>query len=44
MPCGGAAAPAKRDRWLIYATVNNGEVLESDGVTAIEHRKSGSHY
>ncbi|HEY9803031.1 MAG TPA: diflavin flavoprotein [Leptolyngbyaceae cyanobacterium] len=32
------------DRRLIYAVVNKGEVLESNGVTAIEHRKSGSHY
>ncbi|MBW4554878.1 MAG: diflavin flavoprotein [Trichormus sp. ATA11-4-KO1] len=32
------------DRWLIYATVNKGEVLETIGVTAIQHRKSGSHY
>jgi flavorubredoxin/flavin reductase (DIM6/NTAB) family NADH-FMN oxidoreductase RutF len=36
MPCG--------DCWLIYATVDNGEVLELDGVTAIQHRRSGSHY
>lgn len=36
MPCG--------DCWLVYATVDNGEFLESDGVTAIQHRKSGSHY
>ncbi|MGB7441172.1 MAG: diflavin flavoprotein [Coleofasciculaceae cyanobacterium] len=32
------------DHWLIYAVVNNGEVLEQNGVTAIQHRKSGSHY
>lgn len=32
------------DRWLIYATVDKGEVLEPTGVTAIQHRKSGSHY
>jgi flavorubredoxin/flavin reductase (DIM6/NTAB) family NADH-FMN oxidoreductase RutF len=30
--------------WLIYATVDKGEVLESTGVSAIQHRKSGSHY
>ncbi|MDJ0619278.1 MAG: diflavin flavoprotein [Calothrix sp. MO_192.B10] len=30
--------------WLIYATVDQGEVLESTGVTAIQHRKSGSHW
>ena len=32
------------DHWLIYATVHAGDVLESVGVTAIQHRKSGSHY
>ncbi|WP_089090699.1 diflavin flavoprotein [Nodularia sp. NIES-3585] len=32
------------DRCLIYAIVDQGEVLENDGVTAVEHRKSGSHY
>ncbi len=32
------------DHWLVYATVNNGKVLEADGVTAVHHRKSGNHY
>ncbi|AFY48521.1 putative flavoprotein [Nostoc sp. PCC 7524] len=32
------------DRWLIYAVVDQGEVLENEGVTAIEHRKSGSYF
>ncbi len=32
------------DRWLIYAVVNNGEVFENDGLTALEYRKSGSYY
>ncbi|MBE9201330.1 MULTISPECIES: diflavin flavoprotein [unclassified Nodularia (in: cyanobacteria)] len=32
------------DRCIIYAIVEQGEVLEHDGVTAVEHRKSGSHY
>ena len=32
------------DRTLIYATVEQGEVLQSEGLTAIQHRKSGSHY
>ena len=32
------------DRWLIYALVNQGQVLEATGVTAIEHRKSVSQY
>ncbi len=30
--------------WLVYAVVNNGEVLALKGVTAIQHRRSGSHY
>ncbi|MEM1394843.1 MAG: diflavin flavoprotein [Cyanobacteria bacterium P01_D01_bin.116] len=32
------------ERWLIYAVVDNGEVLENEGLTAVEHRKSGSYY
>ncbi len=32
------------DHWLIYATLENGEVLNLDGVTAVHHRKSGTHY
>jgi flavin reductase (DIM6/NTAB) family NADH-FMN oxidoreductase RutF len=32
------------DRNLIYATVDRGEVIENNGITAIQHRKSGSHY
>lgn len=32
------------DRWLIYAVVNRGEVLENEGLTALEYRKSGSYY
>ncbi len=31
------------ERWLIYAVVENGEVFENEGLTALEHRKSGSH-
>jgi hypothetical protein len=31
------------DRWLVYAVVDRGEVLESNGVTAIVHRKSASY-
>jgi flavin reductase (DIM6/NTAB) family NADH-FMN oxidoreductase RutF len=27
------------DRWLIYAQVNHGEVLEVNGITAIQHRQ-----
>ena len=32
------------DHTLIYAVVEQGEVAESGGITAIQHRKSGSHY
>jgi flavorubredoxin/flavin reductase (DIM6/NTAB) family NADH-FMN oxidoreductase RutF len=32
------------DHWLIYATVDSGKVFNNTGVTAIHHRKSGSHY
>ncbi|NJO42817.1 MAG: flavin oxidoreductase [Cyanobacteria bacterium CRU_2_1] len=32
------------DHWLLYATVDNGKVLEPAGVTAIQHRKSGTQY
>lgn len=32
------------DRILIYAIVEKGEVLQSNGITAIQHRKSGSFY
>lgn len=32
------------DHWVIYALVDNGKVLQPEGVTAIHHRKSGSYY
>jgi flavorubredoxin/flavin reductase (DIM6/NTAB) family NADH-FMN oxidoreductase RutF len=32
------------DHWLIYATVDNGKLLETVGVTAVQHRKSGTYY
>ncbi|MEM8831476.1 MAG: diflavin flavoprotein [Cyanobacteria bacterium P01_G01_bin.19] len=32
------------DHWLLYAVANQGKVLESDDVTALHHRKSGTHY
>lgn len=31
------------DHWLVYATVDNGQVLD-DGATAVHYRKSGNHY
>ena len=32
------------DHWLVYGVVKNGKVLQPDGVTAVHHRKSGTHY
>jgi flavin reductase (DIM6/NTAB) family NADH-FMN oxidoreductase RutF/flavodoxin len=32
------------DHWLIYALVESGKVLESTGITAVTHRKSGTQY
>jgi flavorubredoxin/flavin reductase (DIM6/NTAB) family NADH-FMN oxidoreductase RutF len=32
------------DHWLLYALVTNGKVLETTGVTAVNHRKSSSQY
>ena len=32
------------DHWLVYAVAENGKLLQSEGVTAVHHRKSGSHY
>ncbi|MEA5617230.1 diflavin flavoprotein [Cronbergia sp. UHCC 0137] len=32
------------DHWVIYATVDNGKLLKPDAVTAINHRKAGTHY
>jgi len=32
------------DHWVVYATVDEGQLLKPDAVTAINHRKSGSHY
>ncbi len=32
------------DHWLIYATVDTGKVLQSVGVTAVQHRKSSSYF
>ena len=32
------------DCTLIYAVVEQGEVLQNNGITAMQHRKSGSHY
>jgi flavorubredoxin/flavin reductase (DIM6/NTAB) family NADH-FMN oxidoreductase RutF len=32
------------DHWLVYAVVDNGKVIQSTGMSAVHHRKSGSHY
>lgn len=32
------------DHWLIYASIEGGKVLDSTGVTAVQHRKSGGQY
>ncbi|VEP16720.1 putative diflavin flavoprotein A 3 [Hyella patelloides LEGE 07179] len=32
------------DHWLIYATADLGKLLQSEGVTAVHHRKSGDRY
>ena len=32
------------DHWLLYAVAEQGSLLQDEGLTAIHHRKSGSHY
>ncbi|GAB4545804.1 MAG: diflavin flavoprotein [Pleurocapsa sp.] len=32
------------DHWLLYAVAQQGQLLQSEGVTAVHHRKSGNHY
>ncbi len=32
------------DHWLVYASVENGKLLQSNGLTAIHHRKTASNY
>ena len=32
------------DHWLLYAVAEQGKVLQPEGVTAVHHRKSGTHY
>ena len=32
------------DHWLLYAVAEQGTVFQSEGVTAVHHRKSGTHY
>ena len=32
------------DHWIIYAIVENGKLLQSNGLTAVHHRKTASNY
>ncbi|MEO0535228.1 MAG: diflavin flavoprotein [Cyanobacteria bacterium P01_A01_bin.123] len=32
------------DHWIVYCTAKAGRVANSDGLTAVHHRKVGSHY
>jgi len=32
------------DHWVVYATVDNGKLIKPDAVTAMNHRKTGTHY
>jgi flavorubredoxin/flavin reductase (DIM6/NTAB) family NADH-FMN oxidoreductase RutF len=32
------------DHWLVYGVIETGKVLQANGLTAVHHRKSGSHY
>ncbi len=32
------------DHWLVYAVIENGNVLQPNALTAVHHRKSGSYY
>ncbi|NEO82652.1 MAG: flavin oxidoreductase [Spirulina sp. SIO3F2] len=32
------------DHWLVYASAKKGQVLDDNNVTAVHHRKTGSHY
>ena len=32
------------DHWVLYATAKQGKLLSDSGITAVHHRKSGSHY
>ncbi|MBW4489061.1 MAG: diflavin flavoprotein [Trichocoleus desertorum ATA4-8-CV12] len=32
------------DHWLLYAIADSGKVLESNALTAVHHRKTGTHY
>ena len=35
---------AASDHWILYCTAATGRVSNTDGLTAVHHRKAGSHY
>lgn len=32
------------DHWVVYGTVESGEVRDESGVSSVHHRKTGTHY
>lgn len=32
------------DHWLVYAVAENGQLLQTNALTAVHHRKTGGHY
>ncbi|MBX2866054.1 MAG: diflavin flavoprotein [Leptolyngbyaceae cyanobacterium MAG.088] len=32
------------DHWVVYATIDSGQVLDGNSKTAVHHRKTGNHY
>ncbi len=32
------------DHWLIYAEISHGKVIDSQGITAVHHRRTGANY
>ena len=32
------------DHWVVYATIDSGQVLDGNAKTAVHHRKTGNHY
>ena len=32
------------DHWVVYATIDSGQLLDSNAKTAVHHRKTGNHY
>ncbi|MGL5082173.1 MAG: diflavin flavoprotein [Microcoleaceae cyanobacterium] len=44
MECEVASRLELSDHWLVYATVQNGRVSDSEALPAVHHRKVGNHY